>query len=156
MIRVITLFLFYILLEKKFCCLQKTLSNRMMLSKQEFIVNRLNCNWIILFSCCLPSTIWLDALEFHGTSRKHWPPILCKCSICTFMAYEVCKHCRIQIYNPLTRVINFFCSYTCTPWSQKKESILLFNYLESQTYQAFFNQMSMVKNTLISYDANIL
>ena len=130
LIRVITLFSFYILFFKILLFAKNhIISNRMMLSKQEFIVNRLNCNWIILFSCCLPSTIWLDALEFHGTSRKHWPP----CSLCPFMAYEVCKHCRIQIYNPLTRVINFFCSYTCSytciPWSHKKESILLFNYL---------------------------
>ena len=45
------------------------LLNRMMLTKPEFAVDHLDYNGdisVILFSCCLLSVIWLDALESQG------------------------------------------------------------------------------------------
>ena len=47
---------------------------RMLLFMQKFIVDCFKniIETLTLFSCCLPSAIWLDALESQGKSFKHW------------------------------------------------------------------------------------
>ena len=55
--------------------------NRMMLFKREFIVEPLNYNWdtsLILFSCCILSVIWLDALESGVGDSKRIGGLACE------------------------------------------------------------------------------